>query len=341
MYQATYNQPKGLFVWCKTALVFFFLGLLVPDISVAKDNMSSERKLAIVNALQKSIEAHYVETMLIPDIQEALTEFALTQNSSLVQDEAEFLQELRSQLKRFDEHFSVSHVPETLPNSGETLSWFERLAQNDYGFTRVEKLKNNIGLIDFWGFADATEAAKMSVKENLESLLGVDGLIIDLRNNGGGSAQMVQYISSFFLSGKIHLNSFYSRISNQTQDFYTDESIDYPLFNKIPIVILISNKTFSAAEEFAYNFKHLNRAVILGEPSKGGANPWQYFTLTLSQKKFSNNSKPDVRVAIPTAKAINPNTKQNWEGKGVQPHQRIASDDAEALALSMLLRKIR
>lgn len=162
------------------------------------------------------------------------------------------------------------------------------------------------------------------------------GLIIDLRNNGGGSAQMVQYISSFFLAGKVHLNSFYSRSSEQTQDFYTFELIDYPAFERIPIVILISNKTFSAAEEFAYNFKHLNRAVIIGEPSKGGANPWQYFNLPLLDE-----TKPGIRVAIPTAKAINPITQQNWEGKGVQPHQLVESESAEEIAQSMLLRKMR
>lgn len=336
MFEIIHGRHNYFFALCRAMVFSLTLSLLFSSVSIAKDTATIERKRAIVYALQESIESHYVETTLIPGIKAALSDFILSEDKAANEDEAQFLLELRSLLKEFDEHFSVSHLPETTPNKVEKLSWFERLAQDNYGFTRIEKRDNNIGLIDFWGFADATQAARQSVKEKLESLQGVKGLIIDLRNNGGGSAQMVQYISSFFLAGKVHLNSFYSRSSEQTQDFYTFELIDYPAFERIPIVILISNKTFSAAEEFAYNFKHLNRAVIIGEPSKGGANPWQYFNLPLLDE-----TKPGIRVAIPTAKAINPITQQNWEGKGVQPHQLVESESAEEIAQSMLLRKMR
>lgn len=336
MFKTSRVRQKSLFLSCKTILISLALSFVFSNVSIAKDIMSIERKRTIVYAVQKSIESHYVETTLIASINSALSDFILSEQSAAIEDEAQFLLEFRALLKQFDPHFSVSHLPETTPNRIAKPSWFERLAQDNYGFTRVEKLDNNLGLIDFWGFADATEPAKQHVKEKLESLQGVKGLIIDLRNNGGGSAQMVQYISSFFLSGKVHLNSFYSRLNEQTQDFHTSELIEYPAFNQIPIVILISNKTFSAAEEFAYNFKHLNRAVIIGEPSKGGANPWQYFTLPLLDK-----TKAGIRVAIPTAKAVNPITRQNWEGTGVQPHQKVETENAEEIARSMLLRKMR
>ncbi|MBD1581132.1 S41 family peptidase [Pseudoalteromonas sp. S16_S37] len=61
----------------------------------------------------------------------------------------------------------------------------------------------------------------------------------------------------------------------------------------VPIYILISNKTFSVAEEFAYHFKHLGQATIIGEPTKGGANPWRFINLSSG-----------ICVAMPTSMAL-------------------------------------
>ena len=41
----------------------------------------------------------------------------------------------------------------------------------------------------------------------------------------------------------------------------------------VPVYVLTSNKTFSAAEEFTYNLKNLKRATIIGETTGGGAHP--------------------------------------------------------------------
>lgn len=57
-----------------------------------------------------------------------------------------------------------------------------------------------------------------------------------------------------------------------------------PRLQDIPVYILASNKTFSGAEEFAYNFKHLKRATLNGEKTKGGANPWQWFEVGASHR---------------------------------------------------------
>ena len=48
-----------------------------------------------------------------------------------------------------------------------------------------------------------------------------DALILDLRNNGGGSPHMVQLISSYLLKANVHLNSIYWRDTDTTQTFYT------------------------------------------------------------------------------------------------------------------------
>lgn len=155
-------------------------------------------------------------------------------------------------------------------------------------------------------------------------------LLIDLRNNGGGSGEMVQLISSYFLQPSTHLNSIYSRETGTQRDFYTFEVEDGTSLLSMPVFILVSGETFSAAEEFAYNFKHLNRAILIGEATKGGANPWMYYPL--------DNG---FRIGIPMAKAINPKTLSNWETVGVKPNVIAKHDSAFDVAYKLALLKAK
>ena len=85
-----------------------------------------------------------------------------------------------------------------------------------------------------------------------------------------------------------------------------------------PVFVLTSNRTFSAAEEFTYNLKHLKRATIVGETTGGGAHPVTSYGVN---KYFT--------LRVPYARAVNPITKTNWEGVGVIPH--VATSAADAL----------
>jgi len=71
----------------------------------------------------------------------------------------------------------------------------------------------------------------------------------------------------------------------------------------LPIFILISGRTFSGGEEFAYNFKTRKRATLIGETTGGGANPGGMYAVNEA-----------LAIFIPTGRAINPVTKTNWEG---------------------------
>lgn len=68
-----------------------------------------------------------------------------------------------------------------------------------------------------------------------------------------------------------------------------------------PVYILTSASTFSAAEEFAYNLKHMERATIVGETTGGGAHPVDFFTVDLSGGQYAS-------VSMPYGRAINPIT---------------------------------
>lgn len=83
------------------------------------------------------------------------------------------------------------------------------------------------------------------------------------------------------------------------------------------VVILISPKTFSAAESCANSMRALKRATIVGKRSGGGANPGGYEAIG---KYF------DIR--IPSGRALNPLQEGNWEGVGIIPDYAVLAKEA-------------
>lgn len=91
----------------------------------------------------------------------------------------------------------------------------------------------------------------------------------------------------------------------------------------VPIFVLTSHFTFSGGEEFAYDIQTQKRGLLFGETTGGGANPGSSFAIN-----------DDLRLFIPTGRAINPITKTNWEGVGVVPDVKADATSAFEIALT-------
>jgi C-terminal processing protease CtpA/Prc len=198
-----------------------------------------------------------------------------------------------------------------------------RLRRNNFGFAKLEHLAGNVGYLDLRGFNEARWAGRTAVAA-MNFLAHSDAVIIDLRQNGGGNPSMIQLISSYFFDEPVHLNSFYIRDEDRTKQFWSHAFVDGPRMTDVDLYILTSARTFSAAEEFTYNMKNLERATIVGETTGGGAHPVRMVGF------------PDlkVRMSLPFGRAVNPITGTNWEGTGIEPH--IAVPQAEALDVAHL-----
>lgn len=195
-----------------------------------------------------------------------------------------------------------------------------------HGFRRVGVLEGNIGYLDllmFVGEATGRDTAVAAMK----FLGGVDALIVDLRDNGGGNPDLIRLISSYFFDKPTHLNSIYWREGNRTQEFWTNETVDGPRLSDVPIFVLTSQRTASGGEEFTYNLKTRQRALVIGEVTWGGANPGGVFPLPAG-----------LRIFVPVGRAINPITGTNWEGVGVAPDVRC--DRARAFEIALQRAKI-
>lgn len=227
-----------------------------------------------------------------------------------------------------DRHLRVRYDPvfhlRLLDNEPRQLQDRAPTGEKTYGFVKSEVLPNNIGYLKFNAFVPPTPAAQKAADKHFSKLANVSALIVDLRENGGGSPDMVQYISSYLFDSSVHLNSLYERLTNRTVDFWTKPRSEPSTLTKVPIYVLTSNYTFSGAEEFSYNLQNLKRATIIGEVTKGGAHPTRPFPLSSGFVLF-----------IPFAKAVNPVTKTNWEGIGIQPHIKVPAAQALKQALSL------
>ncbi len=199
----------------------------------------------------------------------------------------------------------------------------------NYGFDKLERMTGNVGYLEIRGFMPVA-MMKATALNAMRFLGNSDALIIDLRRNGGGEPAAVALLSTWlFPKGKkVHLNDLWWRDGNRTEHFYTDPKLNVPRFTG-PVYVLTSKRTFSAAEEFTYNLKQLKRATQVGETTGGGANPGEGVTLN-----------PNFGVFMPTGRAINPITKDNWEGKGNVPEVPTSADAALGTAHKLALKAL-
>jgi C-terminal processing protease CtpA/Prc len=235
-----------------------------------------------------------------------------------------------------DKHLRVRYSAQPIPvrkerneptaAEKEQSAWFSRRV--NFGFEKVERMNGNIGYIDLRNFNDH-EAGAETVAAAMRFLAHTESLIFDLRQNGGGNPFMIALISSYLFGDKpVHLNDLYWRKENKTDEFWTKPESAKVKFADKDIYVLTSNYTFSGAEEFSFNLKNLKRATIIGETTGGGAHPGGMVRL---HEHFG--------VFIPVGRAINPTSKTNWEGTGVEPDIKVPKEQALKTAYLMALNK--
>ncbi len=215
-----------------------------------------------------------------------------------------------------DEHFHVEYNPALAAEVSGNIDDVPRmvaqkLAQEkarNYGFKRVEILNGNIGYLELSGFSRLNKYSKTAADAAFRFLSGSRALIIDLRYGVGGSPDMVNYIAGKFFKGKTHIADIYIRSENSTLPYWTSPDTAFASFHKMPVYILTSYKTFSAAEGLAYALQKLKRATIVGEQTRGGAH-------TVTYKPIGAGFVCDIPFGV----VMDPLSKANWERSGISP----------------------
>jgi hypothetical protein len=305
-----------------------------PDIKID----AATRKRVIDNAIAKLDEFY-----IFPDKAKAMGEAVRARSArgeyDSVEDGAQFARVLTENFREVshDMHlrvnFSSSVVPDGLdddhPSEAERARYRREMERMNCGFEKVEHLAGNIGYLKFNMFADpdvcgATATAAMNF------VSGSDALIVDLRQNGGGDPAMVALICTYLFDEPTHLNDLYERKLDKTTQYWTLPYVPGKRLVGKPVFVLTSSRTFSGAEEFTYNLKNLKRATIVGETTGGGAHP-------VAGHKIDEH----FSIGVPYARAINPISKTNWEGTGVEPDVKAPGAEALEVAKKLAMEQVR
>ena len=188
---------------------------------------------------------------------------------------------------------------------------------------RANNNSYNLGLIKipsfYINFEDAQKGLKnyksvtRDVKKCIDSLksLSVDGIIIDLRNNGGGSLQEAIDLTGLFIETGpvVQIKSASGRIEVE-KDF--DRNIHY----KGPLLVINNSFTASSSEIFSGALKDYNRGLVVGESTFGKGTVQNLIDL---ERFFPNSSMQFGQLKITLAKyyRVNGGSTQKI---GIEPH---------------------
>ncbi|UCG60521.1 MAG: S41 family peptidase [Candidatus Zixiibacteriota bacterium] len=307
-------------------------------------SIDNTTKAAIIDSVSATLNRIYV----FPEVAQKMEKHMRKQLKSGAYDDlnntASFAEKINEELGEIskDGHLWVRYIPseETERFSpSDTLTDEERLRReqealrrkeyDNFAFVKAERLSGNVGYLRLDGFMEAKYGGATAIAA-LNFLAYCDALIIDMRNNGGGEPSMIQLMTSYFFDEPVHLNTFYIRETDSLQQFWTQEQVQGPRMSDVDLYVLTSGYSFSAAEEFTYNLKNLERATIIGETTGGGAHP-------TDRHVFADLN---VAMSCPFGRAINPITGTNWEGTGVEPDIAVPQEQALDVAHLEAMKKL-
>ncbi len=230
-----------------------------------------------------------------------------------------------------DAHFRIRYSEAVLPERKEAAAPSQKEIDQENklvrlanaGFQEVQRLDGNIGYIHFRGFMDP-KAAERAIQASMQFVENTDALIFDIRDNGGGDPETVKMICSYLFEKPTLINTILFRQGDKTTTVeYKTGNPKGKRYDK-PVYVIVSKRTGSGAEEFAYDLQNQKRATIIGENTWGGANPGGNVRLTDHFMAF-----------IPVGMAKNPITQTNWEGTGVTPD--VKCDPKESLKRAQIM----
>ncbi len=250
-------------------------------------------------------------------------------------------QELHSVVS--DRHLALFYSPEAAPaadsskNNSSAPAAEERAKeaakfarQMNCGFKSAQFLNGNIGYLRLDYFDSYLDYARPVVDAALAFLRNSDAVIIDLRENGGGSGTMVGYLAGFFFDERTLVGTSYDRLTDTTSEEYQDPQPEEKRLSSVDLYVLTSKRTTSAAEALAYRLKYHRKGKVIGEPSAGAANPGRIYRLNALFTAFIPNRYGKSSV-----------TGTNWEGTGVPVDIVCLAEDALHVARIEALKRTR
>jgi retinol-binding protein 3 len=309
---------------------------LPPGVKPENVVVDSGLRKQVIDGVNANLVKFYIDAAVAGKMENALLAHQKAGDYDKITDGDEFAAQLTKDLQAVshDRHLRVNFLPFKAPpphdpTPEDEARFHQQMEHDNCLFRKVEILPNNIGYIKFDGFVDASFCGP-TVAAAMGFIAHADAVIFDLRQNGGGDPDMVTLMASYLFDQPTHLIDIHDRSENSTKQNWTLSYLPGPRLAKQPVFVLTSKRTFSGAEEFAFDLKNQKRATIVGETTGGGAHP------------VSGHPVADYfMVGVPFAESLDPVTKTNWEGTGVEPDVKVPADDALETAEKLANEKIQ
>ena len=276
---------KRLFSWLALCLWLCTSPLLTACVD---EEEFDDTPLGNFEALWKIIDEHYCfldykHEAYGLDWQQVHEKYRVRINNDMSSKQLfEVLSDMLGELRDGHVNLSAAH------DLGRYWSWYEDYPTNfsdtllrrymgtDYQIASGLKYKildDNIGYVRYESFDNGI--GEGNLEEVIEHMLLCRGLIIDIRNNGGGMLTNAEKLAARFCHEKTLVGYYQHKTGPGHSDFssleerYLEPSSNLR-WNK-PAVLLTNRHVYSAANEFAVYMKTLPNVLLVGDHTGGGA----------------------------------------------------------------------
>ncbi len=148
-------------------------------------------------------------------------------------------------------------------------------------------------------------------------------VLIDVRGCRGGDPELIGLIAGYFLGpSPVELGTVHWRDGTIETLSSDPQGASFHYRPEVGLVVVVGPDTASGGEALADHLQGPGRAVVVGQPTAGGAHRIKEFQMT------------DQLVArIPSGYVVNAFTGTNWQGRGVSPDVEVEPDD-DVLAIA-------
>lgn len=219
---------------------------------------------------------------------------------------------------------------------------------------------NDFGYIKLNEFTQKSADEVISAFKNLKSQKpGLKGIVLDLRENGGGLLnEAVDIVNMFVNRGELVVQT-KGKIAEKNTTHYTTKT---PLDNEIPVAVLIDGYSASASEIVAGSLQDFDRAVIIGSRSYGKGLVQNIVELTYnSQMKvtvskyfipsgrciqaidYSHRDENGRAIKVPDSLKTAFRTKHGrtvYDGFGIEPDVEVEPDFISNISMALIQKSL-
>ena len=198
----------------------------------------------------------------------------------------------------------------------------------NHGIVEMKVLPGNVRYIDLMGFLWGGKKTAEAYDNAARFLRDGDAVVIDLRHNGGGSPDAVQYLISHFVEPNRPIVTFYMG-ADKTDRRSSLASLPGGRLVGKPLYVLTSGMTASAAEEFVGHVAGFKLGEVIGENTAGAGFRNRFFPVA-----------GGYVISVSVGRAVLASTGKDWEGVGIAPTTKADAEKALDVAQVHALRRI-